>query len=615
MSITAGESAVAESGLGVEEVLARIDWLKTIHDPQLTPRTRVRQILDGGADGIKALLGDAVAEVNDMVPIPPLLQTGLKRLGQKIGGAVPDLRVDPQGYKDSERAKLHAEKRERIVHSYDQACRLELQLPQVGRWLPGYGYVMWVIRDKRRGDVRWPHAELRDPYTVFPGPWNMDQQPAEVAVVQKVPLRELFRLYPDHRGVIEAAILQKRPRTKGGAILLTQPSGQSWGNQADDGYEVGEYWNSRGTWITLPELGLSLDFVPNPLWPEQRYVIAKRFAFNRLVGHYDHLIGLMSTMARIQILEYIHLEDNVFAPTNIFGQSLEGDVYRQGRNAVNRFEAGTNARVERPTTNLPYQLFQGIDRIERELRYGASYPVTDDAQSPSSWTTGQGLTALRQDVDLEVKEYRTILKYAVQDLDARRLAWDEARNSGHRRTIGGFRRDASYTESYDPSEIGGRYETRRVFGVMAGWDEPSKIVAGLQLYQAEAIDMQTFQENLDGLEGISKVNERIRGRKAEETAWGMLQQAAAQPNPMDPTEMPRARLAIVEILGDPAKFTEVLTKFYTEKPPEPSPEEMGMMGQQMPGMEMPPDGDITTILSRLEGTGPAAGGVQTVGRV
>ena len=34
---------------------------------------------------------------------------------------------------------------------------------------------------------------------------------------------------------------------------------------------------------------------------------------------------------------------------------------------------------------------------------------------------------------------------------------------------------------------------------MAGYDEPQKIVTGLQLLQAGIIDTQTLQENLDGL--------------------------------------------------------------------------------------------------------------------
>ena len=48
--------------------------------------------------------------------------------------------------------------------------QLELQLPQVARWLPGYGFVVWVITSKQDANGNmYPCAELRNPYDCFPG--------------------------------------------------------------------------------------------------------------------------------------------------------------------------------------------------------------------------------------------------------------------------------------------------------------------------------------------------------------------------------------------------------------------------------------------------------------
>ena len=44
--------------------------------------------------------------------------------------------------------KSKKDKLERIVTSYDQFQKLDLQLPQVARWLPGYGFAVWVITSK-----------------------------------------------------------------------------------------------------------------------------------------------------------------------------------------------------------------------------------------------------------------------------------------------------------------------------------------------------------------------------------------------------------------------------------------------------------------------------------
>ena len=41
-------------------------------------------------------------------------------------------------------------------------------MPQVGRWLPGYGFAVWVIREKIGPDgTPYPCAELRDLTTAF----------------------------------------------------------------------------------------------------------------------------------------------------------------------------------------------------------------------------------------------------------------------------------------------------------------------------------------------------------------------------------------------------------------------------------------------------------------
>jgi len=601
----------------VDWVMERVQWLIEQHSQSAAQRVRTRALLDGGIDGIRALLGDSVSEASDLMPIPPLMHSGLRRLAQKVGGGVPDLKIDPYGYKDSKTAKENAEKRERIVDSYDSGCRLELQIGQVGRWLPGYGFAVWVVKDGYDHDgSRYPYLELRDPYDCYPGPWTVNQQPQELACTMRVPEPVLISMYPEKEDEIVRSLRGNLPKTSGGAVLLGSFGTATWANPGGSGVMVAEYWCAEGTYIVVPEYEILLDFIPNPL-DQNRFIVPKRFAFNRLTGHYDHVIGLMAQMTRISILEYIFLEDSVFTETNIYGESLEGDTYRKGRNAVNRLAQGT--RVEKPISNLGYQHFQGVDRIERQLRVGASYPVTDDAISPNSWVTGRGLDQLRADVDLEITEYQKVLRWALQDADNKRLEWDDKRNAGQMRALVGFRQGQGYAENYVPSkDINGRYKTRRVYGVMAGWDEPSKIVTGLQLVQGDIIDHETMQENLSGLENISRVNERIRGRKAEETAWMMIQSDAANPElaAMDPAKQMAAKKAVVEIMMEPNKFRDILQKYYTEQGEEMSEEEEAFLQGPEPEMPFGPEPpDITTVLSRLEQGGEIGAGVQTVGRL
>lgn len=177
----------------------------------------------------------------------------------------------------------------------------------------------------------------------------------------------------------------------------------------------------------------------------------------------------------------------------------------------------------------------------------------------------------------------------------------------------------AFEEKYTPSkDIGGDYRTRRVYGAMATFAENDKIIAGLQLLQAKAIDRRTFQENLDGLDNISLVNERIDQDMAKDMMIGALGSRAGT------GQDPKADMALVSILKDPSEAVEVLVKLFTPEEPQMSPEEMmmaqgGPMGG-MPGMEGGMVGEggpppaVQTILAQMEGES-GQGGVMSVGQM
>ena len=131
-----------------QEIIERAIHLKKMHDDVLVDRARFRAILNGGEDGIRQLLGPGL-DNNEAytIPAPNLMLSALDRLSQKIG-KVPSLDVHITNARDSDRNKNKKEKLERIISAYDSMQKLELQLPQVARWLPGYGFAVWVITSK-----------------------------------------------------------------------------------------------------------------------------------------------------------------------------------------------------------------------------------------------------------------------------------------------------------------------------------------------------------------------------------------------------------------------------------------------------------------------------------
>jgi len=556
-------------------------------------RGRIRAIMNGGPDGIQALLGDNLKGFQDwQVPVPNLMMSGLEHLSQKIG-RIPNLKVDVPNGKDSDRARQKAEKIGRIVNAYDEVQKLDLQMPQVGRWLPGYGFSVWVIREKKDANgTPYPCAELRDPYNCYPGYFGADQQPKDMAIVGRVPKEALARTYPQFANKImskDAYNTDFKGVGSAYASAYTDSYNGSWANSNNEGDLIAEYYNLEGTYIFHMTSATILDFIPNPLDSGPAFVIAKKFSFDRLQGQYDQIIGLMASMAKINVMSIIAMEDAVFTETNISGE-IESGQYRKGRFAVNYLAPGT--QVSKPSSNVPYQIFQQIDRIERQLRVGGSYPTTDDSQSPLAFATGRGLEELGASMSLMIREYHTVMSDAIEMIDTKRLEWDAKMYGGNSKSLSGYMDNTFYSETYDPGKDISSYKTRRVYGAMAGYDEPQKIVTGLQLLQAGIIDKQTLQENLDGLDNLVRVNDRITKEKADNILFDTLLAQAQQGDP-------KATMAVVQIRKNPDDMQNILDKFFTAEEPEIPTSEQELLG----GGALPPQGPPPGIAELLGGLG------------
>ena len=186
------------------------------------------------------------------------------------------------------------------------------------------------------------------------------------------------------------------------------------------------------------------------------------------------------------------------------------------------------------------------------------------------------------------------MKDALEEIDAKRLECDEVMYGNMRKPLAGFRNGTSFKETYVPSsDISEVYKTRRVYGVMAGFDEPQKIITGLQLKQQGVIDMQTLQENLDGLENISQIQNRVNAEKAETVLFEALMAQAAQGNI-------KASQAAKEIRKNPQNMTQILDEFYTEE--EVEAQEVAAQAQA------PAEPDIASVLAQLGGPEQLAAG-------
>lgn len=588
-----------------DEVIERAGHLRNQVD--LGQRKRIRDIMNGGPSGVQAALTPNVGDqrngqnLGPDLPTVNLLLSGLERLAQKIGKQ-PTVKTDMIPIADNETARKKAEKRSRIVRGWDDTSRMEMQYPQMGRWVPGYGFSVHVIREQKYGDTTIPIAQLRDPYDAFPGQWGPDQQPEELAIYRAVSKAQLKRSYPQWSEKMSSVWDQPA-----GFSVPIIGEDSNWEGKANTPAHLIEYYCTEGTYICIPEIGI-VDFMENPLESGPTFVVTKRFSFDRLTGQYDHVVGLMAMMAKLNILALIATEDATFRETNIIGE-LIGDTYERGRKGVNVFELGS--RVEKPTGDQLQQQWQAISIMERQLRVGAGYPVADDGQSPNSFATGQGIKELGQSANENVKEYQTSFKHSVELIDRKRLEWEYNLHRDERKKVYWYEGGNHFEETYKPDiDIDADFRTSRVYGAMATFDENSKIVAGLQLMQARVLDRRTFQEQLDGFHNISLINERIDQDMAKEQMIQGLGQRFAERDPA-------AALALTEILERPSTSTKTLLKLFTPEEPQMSPEEEAMMAQGMgpggpEGATGQPPPAVQTILAQMESAG---GGVQSVGQM
>jgi hypothetical protein len=578
----------------VKDILDRTRFLKEMHDEALPDRARFRAIINGGENGIKALLGQSISSMDaDMLPAPNLLLSALDRLAQKIG-RVPALDVHITNPRDSERNKKKKDKLERIVTSYDQFQKLDLQLPQVARWLPGYGFAVWVITSKTdpQGNV-YPVAELRDPYMTFPGYQGANQMAEELVTIRTIPADVLVRMYPKLKSYFaEKGDKVDEPYGFTTGIYTNYGQEGSWENSNDNGEIVVEYINPEGTYIVHVASNKIVDFVPNPLQSGPSFVCAKRYSFDQIQGQFDQVIGLMAAMAKINVMSVIAMEDAVFTETNVVGE-IESGQYRKGRNAINYLSPGS--QVIKPVNNLPYQLFESVSRIERHLRTVAGYPVQDDSISPNSFVTGRGLEELQAGIGAMVNEYHKVLQNAIQEIDYKRLELDELSLS-KRKPLVGTLRGSAFAENYTPAtDIDGNYLTRRKYGAMATFDEAGKVITGLQLFQAGIIDKETMQREMDGLDNLQSINESITKDKAESVMFDSLLAQASQGDA-------KASMALVEIYTSPNNIGSILKKYFTAEDPQPNQQEamLAQMAGAAPQQGGPPPSP-QDVMSLLQG--------------
>jgi len=579
-----------------EQVRDRAEVLRQINEPQMADRFRIRSVLNGGRQAINALLKDYQDKNADTLPAANMIADGIEAFSHMIA-PVPALRIDPPSHLDTDPAKKRAQNRTRIVENYDRLARLPLQLERMSQWLPGYGFSTWYVvegRDKNNG--RYPRLMQHDPYTTWPGEWGIDYQPSDVALQFWTSKEEFARAFPDAAGQVSWNDLHSNTRQPG------------W-DGVNEVVEFIRYIDGAAVYLYSPLTG---NFLMKPVeHPLNRAPISlpRRTTFDQLKGQFSEVFGLAASIIKFALLSQISMEEAVFAPVVVNGR-MEAP-FRKGRNAVNFVEGGSAQYLQQ---NQPYQMAQEVDRLERYLRASSGYSKQADGETPANMAaTGAGLEQLQSGTNRKVERYHRVIADGLVDIDSIRLEWDEVEYGGAKKTLDDTTKGVTHANTYDPSEIGGHYGTRRIYGLMAGWDEPTKLVGGLQLVGSGAIDLTTLRENLSGLDNIPRIEQRLGKETARRALEAFLMQGAEQGDP-------KAVQTLLE-LNRTGDWDKAFEDFYKQE--EEAAPAGPALPEQPPGLEQAmamaggggPAGAGDTsgqTLSRLSGSGRVEGGAQVV---
>jgi len=316
----------------------------------------------------------------------------------------------------------------------------------------------------------------------------------------------------------------------------------------------------------------------------------------------------MAAQARLTLLMLMAAERQVF-PDRFISGDVKGNI-NVGPDSVTMLD--TNARVQQIAYNSSFQFLQEIDRLERAIRVGGSFPSQFSGETPSTLATGKGNQLLiSATVDEGVKERQEILAGAYRRLFEKAVKIDKAGywSRTKAKTIISTEKGKTDLIKYVPSELP-EGTTRIEYGLLSATDSALATNILGQLLGEEILSEDGVREKHPFVDDPALEKERISLQRIDKALTAGLQQLAALPE--EQGGLPLTVLTRIKALIREGKELDVaieMAKKEAEAPPVQAPgvPAAGFAGQA-PGAPAEQGGGappLEDILSRL-GQGPVA---------
>jgi hypothetical protein len=362
---------------------------------------------------------------NERAAVANLLNTGLDQLAMRVSSTLPSIFCPPRN-EQVKREVVASDKRRKALYGWWEANDFDVLVPRRARQMLAYAQspvMLWP--DFERGIPQW---RMRDPLGTYPAHCMNpgDFTPDDCIFAYQQTYDWVNGKYPD---VFERLRRKERYGRDDKLLCLDYVDDNELvtvvlGDVPQDSQVHTIYASGPGTgWLGSAPY-LELVRLPNRAGICTA-VVPGRITLDKMLGHFDGILGMYAMSARLMALEVIAVEKGVFPDTYLESRPGEQAKFLTGPHdgrtgLVNIVQGGV---VREMGTNPGFQTNPTIDRLERAQRLTAGIPAEFGGESASNVRTGRrGENVLSAAVDFPVQEQQKVLAASLREENKRAIA-------------------------------------------------------------------------------------------------------------------------------------------------------------------------------------------------
>lgn len=456
---------------------------------------------------------------------------------------------------NTDAARKSADRRTKIANHYVTHSRLGVQNMLAADHVESYGFTAYIVDPDY--DYRTPCIYVESAFDSYYA-LNRRGETVWFAKCYRKSVQELIWEYPEYADTL--GLLKERKREE---------------------VELIRYYDKDYDYVLIPEAGLTLHKVQNPISRCRVVVVERPRTGDVARGAFDDLVWVQMARAKMAIYTMRIAQEVANAP---LAMPLDVQEVQVGPNAQIRTDRPQDVR--RIDLSVPNQPFVELQNMANELRIGSRHPEGRDGDMDASIITGKGVQALMAGYDGRIKALQGRIASGLTDVAAICFELDEALWPNVEKSIRGLEDGAPFEVKYRPAkDIAGDYSCSVSYGLTAGLDPNRSLVFLLQALTSGVISVDTVQRQMPFELDVVGEQKRIN---VEQIRNSLLASIATLPQAIpamamqggDPTELIQKVNKVIQKLQKGASIEDAVEAAFPPppSPPQPSPEEAAAGG-------------------------------------